>query len=171
MLTGKFSKRVMCALTVALALGAATAHAQDVARIAAVNSDRILRESAPAKAAQTKLEAEFAKRDKDLQDMAMRYKAMEDKFVKDMPILSDVDRVKRQRELADMEKDVQRKRREYQEDINQRRTDELMAMNERITKVIRYIAEAEKYDIVLQDAVYFNSRIDITDKVLKALNK
>lgn len=88
MLTGKFSKRVMCALALAAALGATAARAQDVARIAAVNSDRILRESAPAKAAQTKLEAEFAKRDKDLQDMAARLKSMSDALDRNGPTMS-----------------------------------------------------------------------------------
>lgn len=170
MLTGKFSKRVMCVLTVALALGAATAHAQDVARVAAVNSDRILRESAPAKAAQTKLEAEFAKRDKDLQDLAARLKSMSDSLDKSGASLSAGDRAQKQRDLAQLDTDFQRKQREFREDLNQRRNEELAAVLERANKVIKQIAEQQNYDLIVQEAVYVSPRIDITDKVLKALS-
>ncbi|AJY12449.1 OmpH family outer membrane protein [Burkholderia sp. AU29985] len=169
MLTGKFSKRVMCALTVALALGAATVHAQDVARIAAVNSDRILRESAPAKAAQTKLEAEFAKRDKDLQDMAARLKALSDSLDRNGASMSGADRAQKQRDLAQLDTDFQRKQREFREDLNQRRNEELAAVLDKANKVIKQIAEQQNYDLIVQEAVYVSPRIDITDKVLKAL--
>jgi outer membrane protein len=161
-------RAIVCALG-AFSLTAGTVSADD--RIGFVNAERIIRESVPAKAAQQKIEQEFSKRDKDLQEMAMRLKSMVDKFDKDAPLLSDGERMKRQRELADLDKDFQRKQRELREDFNQRRNEELAAVNDRITKVIKHIAEAEKYDIVLQEAVYFSPRIDITDKVLKALNR
>lgn len=169
MLTGKFSKRVMCALVLAAALGATAARAQDVARIAAVNSDRILRESAPAKAAQTKLEAEFAKRDKDLQDMAARLKSMSDALDRNGPTMSANDRAQKQRDLAQLDTDFQRKQREFREDLNQRRNEELAAVLDKANKVIKQIAEQQNYDLIVQEAVYVSPRIDITDKVLKAL--
>jgi outer membrane protein len=84
--------------------------------------------------------------------------------------LSDAERVKRQRELSEMDKDYQRRQREFREDLNQRRNEELAAVLEKANKVIRQLAEAEKYDIVFQEAVYYSPRIDITDKVLKSLN-
>ncbi|AHN73937.2 MULTISPECIES: OmpH family outer membrane protein [Pandoraea] len=143
--------------------------AQD-ARIAAVNSDRILRDSAPAKAAQAKLEAEFSKRDSDLQAMAQRLKAMSDKLDKDNPTLSDAERAKRQRDLAAADTEFQRKQREFREDLNQRRNEELAAVLDRANRVIKQIAEADKYDLIVQEAVYVSPRIDITDKVLKTLN-
>ncbi|MDM8355784.1 OmpH family outer membrane protein [Pandoraea communis] len=143
--------------------------AQD-ARIAAVNSDRILRDSAPAKAAQAKLEAEFSKRDADLQGMAQRLKAMSDKLDKDNPTLSDSERAKRQRDLAAADTEFQRKQREFREDLNQRRNEELAAVLDRANRVIKQIAEADKYDLIVQEAVYVSPRIDITDKVLKTLN-
>jgi outer membrane protein len=95
---------------------------------------------------------------------------MYDKLDKDAAVLSDSDRAKRQRELADLEKDLQRKQREFREDLNQRQNEELAIVQERVTKVIKQIADQEKYDLVVQEAVYVNQRIDITDKVLKALN-
>ena len=153
-----------------LLAASSTAQAQESSKIGFVSLDRILRDSTPAKAAQSKLEAEFSKRQKDLQDTSGRLKAAADKFDKDSPVLSDSDRTRRQRELADMDKDFQRRQREFNEDINQRKNEELAAVVDRANKVIRQISETEKYDIVFQDAVYVNPRIDITEKVLKQLN-
>lgn len=152
-------------------LSFAPAHAQESSKIAFVSTERIFREAAPAKAAQSKLEAEFAKRDRDLQDMAARLKSQSEKLDKDSAVLSDSDRAKRQRDLSDLDKEFQRKQREFREDLNQRRNEELAVVLERTNKVIRQIAEAEKYDIVFQEAVYASKRIDITDKVLKELAK
>ncbi|AHB77773.1 outer membrane protein chaperone [Pandoraea pnomenusa] len=157
-------------MAAALLAGAAFAAMAQDARIAAVNSDRILRDSAPAKAAQAKLEAEFSKRDSDLQAMAQRLKAMSDKLDKDNPTLSDAERAKRQRDLAAADTEFQRKQREFREDLNQRRNEELAAVLDRANRVIKQIAEADKYDLIVQEAVYVSPRIDITDKVLKTLN-
>ncbi len=125
----------------------------------------------PAKAAQAKIEQEFSKRDRELQDMAARLKSTSERLDKDMAVLSESDRMRRQRELTDLDKDFQRRQREFREDLNQRRNEELAVVLERTNKVIKQIAEAERYDIVFQEAVYASPRIDITDKVLKALNK
>lgn len=144
--------------------------AQEV-KVGFVSTERIFREAAPAKSANAKIEQEFSKRDKDLQDMGARLKSMADKLDKDAPVLSESDRVRRQRELSDLDKDFQRRQREFREDLNQRRNEELATVLERTNRVIKQIAEAEKYDIVFQEAVYISPRIDITDKVLKALNK
>ncbi len=158
------------ALVAALMLPLAGAQAQE-SKVGFVSTERIFREAAPAKAATAKIEQEFSRRDKELQDMAARLKSMSDKLDKDTAVLSDSDRVKRQRDLADLDKDFQRKQREFREDLNQRRNEELAIVLERTNKVIKQIAEAEKYDLVFQEAVYASPRIDITDKVLKALNK
>lgn len=147
------------------------AQAQEGAKIGFVNTERIFREANPSKAATAKIEQEFSRRERELQDMAARIKSMADKLDKDGPVLSESDRIKRQRELADLDKDFQRKQREFREDLNQRRNEELAVVLDRTNKVIKQIAEAEKFDIVFQEAVYISQRIDITDKVLKALNK
>lgn len=148
----------------------AGAQAQE-AKIGFVNTERIFREATPAKIAQVKIEQEFSKREKELQDMAARIKGLSDKLDKDGAVLSEPDRIKRQRDLSDLDKDFQRKQREFREDLNQRKNEELAAVLERTNKVIKQIAEEEKYDIVIQEAVHVSPRIDITDKVLKALNK
>ncbi len=158
---------------IALALAAGTtlvAQAQEL-KIGFVSTERIFRDAAPAKAATAKLEQEFSKREKDIQELAARLKSAAEKLDKDAPVLPDAERGKRQRELAEMDKDFQRRQREFREDLNQRRNEELAIVLEKANKVIKQLAEAEKYDIVFQEAVYFSPRIDITEKVLKALNK
>ncbi|WP_454721256.1 MULTISPECIES: OmpH family outer membrane protein [Cupriavidus] len=157
------------ALATGALLAAAPAMAQE-ARIAAVNSERILRDSVPAKQAQVKLEQEFSKRDRDLQDMAQKIKGIADKLDKDTAVLADADRQRRQREVADLDREFQRKQREFREDLNQRRNEELAQVLERANRVIRQLAEQRKYDLIVQEAVYVNPRIDITDDVMKALN-
>jgi outer membrane protein len=174
-MTLKYEMTALAALKRAVLLGVfllplAPAQAQE-SRIGFVSTERVFREAAPAKVAQAKIEQEFSRRDKDLQDMAARLKSMSDKLDKDTAVLTESDRIKRQRELSDLDKDFQRKQREFREDLNQRRNEELATVLERTNKVIKQIAETEKYDIIFQDAVYASPRIDITEKVLKALNK
>lgn len=139
-------------------------------KVGYVNSDRVLRDAAPAKAAQTKLEAEFSKRDKELNELAARLKASGDKLEKEGPTLADGERSRRQRELVDQDREFQRKRREFQEDLNQRKNEELALVLERANKVIKQIFETEKYDLIIQEAVFAGPRVDITDKVIKSLN-
>jgi outer membrane protein len=145
------------------------AQAQEL-KIGYVNSERVLREAAPAKAAQTKLEAEFSKRDKELNDQAARLKAAADKLDKDLPTLSEADRTRRQRELVEQDRDLQRKRRELQEDLNQRRNEEVAGVVERANRAIKQIFDSEKYDMIVQEVIFAGPRVDITDKVIKALN-
>lgn len=143
--------------------------AQEV-KIGYVNSERILRDSSPAKAATAKLEQEFSKRDRELQDIGAKLKASADRFEKDAPVLAENERGRRQRELAELDRDFQRRQREFREDLNQRRNEELQSLLERAQRIVRQIAEQEKYDLIVQDAVFFSPRVDITDKVLRALN-
>lgn len=152
-----------------LALAALGAQAQEL-KIGYVNADRVLRDATPAKAAQAKLEAEFGKREKELADMANKLKAAGEKLDKDAPTLAESERNRRQRELVEQDRDLQRKRREFQEDLNARKQEELQQILDRANRVVKQVAEAEKYDVILQEAVYVNPRLDITDKVIKALN-
>jgi outer membrane protein len=167
----KFSMGVKTAALLFAALFVVSAAQAQEMKIGVVSTERIFREAAPYKAAQTKIEQEFSKRQKDLQDQAARLKAAADKLDKDAPVLSDSERSKRQRDLADMDKEFQRNQREFREDLTQRRNEEMANVIDRTNRVIKQIAEAEKYDLILQEAVYISPRIDITDKVLKALNK
>ena len=158
----------MIAVGAALAVPAAPVQAQGV-KIGFVSTERILRDSAPAKAAQSKIEAEFKKRDDELQRLANSLRSEAQKFDKDAPVLSESERIKRQRNLADLDSDLQRKRREFQEDFNRRRNEEFSSIVEKADAAIKRIAEQQGYDLILQDAVTVSPRVDITDQVLKAL--
>ncbi len=167
-LAGMFAASLLAGT--AQAQGAATGNGMPSGKIGFINTERILKESAPAKAAQQKLEAEFSKRDKNLQDMAARIKALSQKLDKDGPVMSDTERSNAQQQLADMNRDFQRKQREFSEDLNARRNAALAAVLDKANKVVKQVAEQGNYDIIFQEAVYVNPRIDITDKVLKVLD-
>ena len=150
-------------------LAAAPAQAQEL-KIGYVNSERVLREATPAKAAQQKLETEFSKRERELNDVGARLKVAADKLEKDGATLAPSEQSRRQRELVEQDRDLQRKRREFQEDLNQRRNEELATVVERANRVIKQIFDGEKYDLILQEVVFAGPRVDITDKVIKILN-
>ncbi len=152
-----------------VALASVASYAQET-RVAFINTQRITSESAPAKAATAKLEQEFSKRQKDLTDLQASLKNMSDKFERDAPTLSESQRQARQKEFADQSREFQRKQREFQEDLNGRRNEELQQVLDKATRAVKQVADAEKYDFVLQEAAYNNGKHDITDKVLKVLN-
>jgi len=154
------------ALTGLLAWSAA---AQDF-RIGFVSTDRLFRESNMAKAAQVKLEQEFARRERELQSIGTQLKTASEKFEREAPTLPESQRVARQRQLVEQDRDFQRKQREFQEDLNLRKNEELQQVLERANRVIRQVAETEKYDLIIQEAVYIHPKHDITDKVLSGLN-
>ena len=160
------------AVLVAVALMASTTFAvAQEAKVGVVVLERILRDSAAARAAQQKLEAEFSKRDRELQDMSARLKTGAERFEKDAPVMTETDRVRRQRELAELDREFQRKQREFREDLNLRQNEEMAGILERANKVIKQIAEAEKFDLILQDAVFVSQKLDITERVIKALGE
>lgn len=159
-------KSLVAAAALSTALGVA---AQEL-KIGYVNGERVLREAAPAKAAQAKLEAEFKKRETELNDVGTKLRTAMDKLEKEAPTLSESERGRRQRDLSDQQREFERKRRELLEDLNQRKNEELAAVTERASKVIKQIFETEKYDLILQEVVFAGPRVDITKKVIDALN-
>ena len=161
----------MMAAVCALAAAGAQAQAQGqaaVGRIGFVYTERLMTESKLAKAADAKMQAEFSKRQKQVDDMAQRFKSAREKFDEEAPKLADLDRTRRTRELLDMEKDMQRMQRE---DLFQRKNEERAAIAQKAFKLIEQVAEQEHLDVVLQEAVWTSPRIDITDKILKLLDK
>ncbi len=165
----KTIRRYWVAGLLGLLVMSAPAFAQEF-RIGFVSTDRIFRDANTAKAAQAKLEQEFSRREKELTDMGSALKAASEKFERDAPTLSESQRQARQKALIDQDRDFQRKRREFQEDLNARKNEELQQVLERANRVIRQVAEQEKYDLVIQEAVYISPKHDITDKVIRALN-
>jgi outer membrane protein len=156
-------------LAASLTMAATTLLAEDF-RVGFINTDRIFREANTAKVAQTKLEQEFSKREKELVDLGNSLKSNSEKLERDLPTLSETQRTTKQRQLSDQDREFQRKRREFQEDLNARKNEELQMVLEKANKVVKQVAEAEKYDLILQEAVYINPKHDITEKVIKAIN-
>ena len=159
---------LLAAATLIGALPALPALAQG--KIGYVSTERILRDSAPAARAQKKLEAEFARREQELTKVGEQLKRLQDDLEKNGLTMPETQRRNKERDLNELNRDFQRKRRELQEDANQRKNEELATVVETANRVIRQIAEVEKYDFILQDVVFFNPRIDITDQVIKALD-
>ena len=135
-----------------------------------VNTERILRDAAPAQRAQKKIEADFQKRDQELARIAGDLKRMQDDLDKNAVTMSETQRRNREREFGDLNREFQRKQREFREDLNQRRNEELSAVLEKANRAIKEIAEREKFDLILQEAVFVSPRMDITEQVVKLLN-
>ncbi|MGH8616618.1 MAG: OmpH family outer membrane protein [Burkholderiales bacterium] len=138
-------------------------------KIGMVNIQRLERESAPSERAQKRLEKEFAGRSAELQRMEKQFKDLQTQLERDGMTMSESDRRNKEADLAKVSRDFQRLQREFREDFNVRRNEEFQGLIERTTKAIRQVAEAEKFDLILQEAVYVSPRLDITDKVLKIL--
>ena len=172
-------KTAFASLPLALALvvgfaGAAQAQApspQYNARIGWISTERLFTESNLAKKADARIEEEFSKRQKAIQEQIANFKSLSEKFDADSPKLADAERTRRARELMDMEKDLQRKQREFREDLTQRKSEERANISQKAYQLVQQIAREENLDIVLHDSVWFSPRIDITDKILKQLDK
>ena len=164
----KINRLVRLPALICLCMASFAAHSADL-KIGFVDAERVNRESAPADEASKRLEKEFQPRVQELQRREAQIKSLQTQFEKDALTLSENDRRAREQDISRQIVDLQRLQREFQEDLNLRRNQELGGLLERANKIIRQIAEAEKYDLIKQEAVYRSSRIDITDRVLKVL--
>jgi outer membrane protein len=160
-------KQLAVSLVLATAFVAAPAFADT--KIGFVNTERLIREAPLSIAAQKKLEREFASRDQDLQKLAKQAHDLQAQLDKDGVTMSDSDRKTKERDLGNLNRDLQRQGREFREDLNLRRNEELGQIQERARKAIQDIARSEKFDIIIEQAVYVDPKNDITDRVMKAL--
>ena len=161
----------LCTASLAQAQTPAPAAAPAPSRIGFVFTERLMTDSKLAKAADAKIEAEFSKRQKTNKDMLARLKTLSDKLDVDAPNLVEPERTRRYREVAELEKDVQRTQREFNEDLLQRKSEERANIAQKAYKLIEQIAEQEHLDVVLQESAWSSPRIDITDKIIKLLDK
>ena len=160
--------------TLLVALMAALPIAQAMAaemKIGYVNTQRIFRDAPAAQKAAKKIEAEFSKRDQELQRMAKQLQSLQEGMEKNAVTMADSDRRNKERELNDLSRDFQRKQREFREDLNLRQNEENAAIIEKANKAIKQIAEADKYDLIVQDVVWVSPKLDITEKVIKSLSE
>jgi len=164
-----FATLAAVALSFALICDSRAGEAAEL-KIGFIDAERINRESAPAELASKRLEKEFAPRAQELQRRETQIKSLQAQVEKEGVTMSESDRRTKEQELGRLSLDFQRLQREYREDLNLRRNQELQALFERANRVIKQIAESEKYDLIVQEAVYRSPRLDITDRVLKALS-
>lgn len=157
-------------LAAAALSGLALAAAAADLKIGFVNTERVFREAAPAKRAQQKLEKEFAARNAEIAKMEKQGRDMQAELERDNVTMTEPVRRDKERQLADVSRNFQRMQREIREDLNLRRNEELASVQEQATRVINKIAEQDKYDLIIQEAVFASGKIDITDKVIKALS-
>ncbi len=161
--------KILLAVLLALASLAVQAQAAEL-KIGFVNTERVFREAAPARRAQQKLEREFAARNSELAKVEKQGRDLQTDLERENATMSEAQRREKERQLADISRNFQRMQREIREDLNLRRNEELASVQERATRVINQIAEQEKFDLIVQEAVFASSRIDITEKVIKALS-
>lgn len=144
--------------------------ANEANKIGYVNTQRVFRDAPAAVKAQKKLDAEFSRRDQDLQVVAKKLQTLQESLEKNGVTMSESERRNKERELNDLNRDFQRRQREFREDLNLRQNEEMAAVLEKANKAIKQIAENEKFDLILQDVVWVSPKLDITDKVIKALS-
>jgi outer membrane protein len=166
------SKWIQVGIVAAVAaLSFTQAFAQDAGtRIGAVNVEKVFNESNLAKQSQARLEKDFAKRQAEIRDGAEKIRAAAEKLDRDSAVMSEADRIRRQRELSDQDRELQRKQREFTEDLNQRNFEERAKIAEKANIALKQVAEQKKLDIIVQDPPYANSKIDVTDDIIKVLN-
>lgn len=161
-------KKMMAVSLMVTAAMAGSVNAAEL-KIGFVNTERVFRESAPAVKASKKLEKEFATRDQEIQKMAKQFRDLQAHLEKENVTMSETERRNKERDLANLNRDLQRAQREFREDLNLRQNEERAAFQERVNRAIAEMAEKEKFDLILQEAVYVSGRVDITDKVLRTL--
>ena len=136
-------------------------------RIGVVNMER---DSLSAAQAGERLNAEGMRRQEEIDALTKRFKQRLERFEKGASDMSESERVTERRELAEMERDVARRSREARDEFNQRRNEEVLLLQGRAGRIIQQIAETEKFDLVLYEFFYASPKVDITDRVMKALD-
>ena len=166
-----FNPKLILSVAFAATMTIASPYAAAEGKLGYINLQRVSNEAPQAQRAMKKIKAEFEKRDQDLQRLSKQLQGMQEKLEKESMTLSESERRTREREFGDLNREFQRKQREFREDLSVRQNEELASLYEAVNKVIRKIAETEKYDLIVQEAVYYSPAIDITPKVVKALSE
>jgi len=165
-------KKTIARLLVALmaSLPVTYASAVEPLKVGYVNTQRLFRDAPAAVKAAKKIEQEFSKRDQDLQRLAKQVQGLQESLEKGGPTMAEAERRAKEKDLAELSREFQRKQREFREDLNLRQNEENAAIIEKANKAIKQLAENEKYDLIVQDVVWVSPKLDITEKVIKALS-
>jgi outer membrane protein len=163
------SKFLAAAMFAVAAFVSVPASAQAPLKIGVINVGRLLENSPQAEAVTKKLSDEFAPRQRDIQAAQTRLQQQQDRFQKDAPVMGEEERLNLERQIRDGQRDLQRTQNEYLEDLNARRNEEVGKLQRDVLLKVQDYASAQKFDLVLGDAIYVSKALDITDQVLAVL--
>ena len=139
-------------------------------KVGFVNVAKVLELAPQAEAARNRIEKEFAPKDRELLQQQKDVRSLEDRLVKNAAVLSEAERQRNETEIRATKRELRRRQDEFREDLNLRRSQELSKLQQKVTEVIKALAEAEKYDLIVSDGVIFaGKRVDITDQILERL--
>ncbi len=161
---------VLGALIVVATLAAAPAVQAQALKVGFVNFGRLLEESPQAKAAQQALEGEFLPRQREVAAQQKSLEEKTDKLKKEAAVMSEADRIRTEREIRDLELNVQRRFKELQEDLNMRRNEEVGRMQRSLLQEVQAYAKANGFQLIVSEGVLFAAEgIDITPQVVAAI--
>jgi outer membrane protein len=163
------SKFLLAATLAVAAVAPGAANAQGNLKIGVINVGRLLEQSPQTEAVTKKLQDEFAPRQRDIAAMEQRLKTQQDTFQRDAPVMGEDERLNLERQIRDVQRELQRTQNEYLEDLNLRRNEEVGKLQREVLQRVQEYARAQQYDLVVADAIFVSTAIDITDKVLAAL--
>ncbi len=166
MISSMFKKLFYASAALFILMGPAQAE-----KIGYVNAVKLVETAPQGKASLKKLESEFSAREKNLLVLRDKALALEQETIKNNLVLSDAEKAENNRQLAELQRQLQREQRELNEDFNLRRNEELAQLQKIVTAAVIEVAQADGYDIVFQQAVWFKPEMDITQKVLDHLSK
>ena len=149
-------------------LMAAPAHAQ---KIGVVDTARLVQESPQFTAMMEMLESEFAPRQRDLLNLQQQMQQKQQQYERDRTVLSEQERTALERELRDGARELQRQAAEYEEDLQIRQNEEMAKIRTQVLQAIQAFGRDERYDLIIGEALYFDSDVDVTDRVLRQLTR
>ncbi|MEP7275809.1 MAG: OmpH family outer membrane protein [Betaproteobacteria bacterium] len=161
-------RRLLPITAAALLALPALACAEDY-KIGVINTDRILRESTPAKEAAKKIEQEFQARETTLRRLERELRDLTAKLDREGATMTRGDQATLQRDVDMRGRELERSRRQLTEDLKGRQFDEMSRIKDRLDAVLTKLAKDQGYDLILQDGLFVRRSVDITDAVIKAL--
>jgi len=167
---GRWASKFVWLATFGVALLAAgAASAQGNLKIGVINVGKLLENAPQSKVVQEKLQKEFEPRQQSIIAKRNKLQTQQDTFQKDAPVMGEEERNNLERQIRDVQRDLQREENEYLEDLNARRNEEVGKLQREVYQRVQAYASAQKYDLVIADPIYASNAVDITQAVISAL--
>ena len=152
------------------ALGIAAVPVQADTKVGVVNTVQLMEEAPQAKDAQSKIETEFAPREKELVALQKSIRKLEDRLSRDGAVMSEKENSKLEREILSQRRELKRTQDEFRDDLNIRKNEVLSKLQLQKYEATVSLAKEKTYDVILgQGVVYSSKNVDITDMVLEKL--